>query len=466
MARLPDAAQSPFQSSYRPRRGARDAAKQLGGDVSVVAGLPGASADQLSVSVARAPRRPPAQPPSGHVLRVERKRGAIWYAKYRLPDGRQVQKKLGPAWTERGRPPAGYFTKRLAEDWLRDVLHQARRGTLVGMVATGATFADAVAEFLRHAEQDRQLKPSTLRGYRSIMNAHLLPAFGGRRVEQITSADIEQWRAGLCAVDGPRSRGRADGGSATGSEAVSQLPRPLTNNSKNHIMVLLHGVFARACKVWGLPVNPVSAVERHPARLSGDIEVFSPEEVWALVRAAESEQDGALFLTAAFTGLRLGELIALRWRDVDFSGSVVRVRASWSVVALTTPKSGKVRSVPLAPEVAQALAKLSQRELFAGEDDLVFAGATGSYLDDSALRRRYKRALKGASLSQLRFHDLRHTFGTRMIAKADIRRVQEWMGHADIQTTMRYLHYAPREEDARLVAEAFAVDTVEAVAGT
>jgi integrase len=57
----------------------------------------------------------------------------------------------------------------------------------------------------------------------------------------------------------------------------------------------------------------------------------------------------------------------------------------------------------------------------------------------------------------LRFHDLRHTFGTRMIAKADIRRVQEWMGHADVQTTMKYLHYAPRAEDAQLVAEAFRI---------
>jgi hypothetical protein len=60
----------------------------------------------------------------------------------------------------------------------------------------------------------------------------------------------------------------------------------------------------------------------------------------------------------------------------------------------------------------------------------------------------------------LRFHDLRHTFGTRMIAKADIRRVQEWMGHADVQTTMKYLHYAPRADDARLVAEAFAEEPI------
>ena len=93
-----------------------------------------------------------------------------------------------------------------------------------------------------------------------------------------------------------------------------------------------------------------------------------------------------------------------------------------------------------------------------GEDELVFAAAAGSFLDGSALRRRYKSALQRAELRPLRFHDLRHTFGTRMIAKADIRRVQEWMGHADIQTTMRYLHYAPRAEDARLVAEAFQVE--------
>jgi integrase len=394
------------------------------------------------------------------VFRVERTRGAVWYAKYRLPDGRQVQKKIGPAWSERGRPPAGYYTKRLAEDWLRDVMDQARRGTLPGLVRTGATFADAVAEFMRYAEQERQLKPSTLRGYHSILNAHLLPAFGDRPIEEITSDEIEQWRANLSRLDGARSKGADDGAIVAGSADLT-VARPLSSNSKNHIMVLLHGIFVRACKVYKLPLNPVASVERHPARISGDIEVFSPEEVWGLVRAAESDQDGALFLTAAFTGLRLGELVALRWRDIDFTGSVVRVRASWSVGALTAPKSGKVRSVPLAPEVAQALAKLSQREEFAGEDDLVFPGATGSYMDDSRLRRRYKNALKKACLRQLRFHDLRHTFGTRMIAKADIRRVQEWMGHADIQTTMRYLHYAPREEDARLVAEAFAVTAAD-----
>lgn len=115
--------------------------------------------------------------PTGHVFRVERARGPVWYAKYRLADGRQVQKKLGPAWSERGRPLAGYFTKRQAEAWLRDVLDEARRGTLPGMVRSGATFADAAAEWLRFVAEDRERKPSTVKDYRSVLNAHLLPAF-------------------------------------------------------------------------------------------------------------------------------------------------------------------------------------------------------------------------------------------------------------------------------------------------
>ena len=153
----------------------------------------------------------------------------------------------------------------------------------------------------------------------------------------------------------------------------------------------------------------------------------------------------------------MGELLALHWRDVDFTGATIRVRASYAGGQLTTPKSGKVRAVPMAPDVASALAQLSRREDWLGDDDLVFVGEAGGYVDGSALRRRYKAALGRAGLRPLRFHDLRHTFGTRMIAKADIRRVQEWMGHSDVQTTMKYLHYAPREEDARLVAEAFAL---------
>src|SRR4051794_12035172 len=112
----------------------------------------------------------------------------------------------------------------------------------------------------------------------------------------------------------------------------------------------------------------------------------------------------------------------------------------------------------MAPKVAETLARLGQREFCTGADDLVFLGITGGYLDGSALSKRYHAALQRAALRPLRFHDLRHTFGTRVIGVADIRRVQEWMGHANVQTTMQYLHYVPRPQDAALVGKAFDQD--------
>jgi integrase len=370
-------------------------------------------------------------PVSGHVYRFEGQRRPTWRAKYRLPDGRQIKKTIGPAWTERGRPRAGYYTKRGAEAWLRDVLDQVRDGTLPGMVRTGVTFADACDEYLRYVEFDLDRKPSTLCDYRSIIRAHLEPAFGALRLEDVSAEGVEAWKATLT----------------------------VGNRTKIKILTVLNGVLTRARRVHKLRCNPMADVEKPRHRTSTAIEVFSPEEVWALVRAAESEQDGAIFLTAAFTGLRRGELIALRWRDVDFAASRVRVCGSFAGGRLTTPKSGKVRSLPMAPDVARTLAGLAERERWSGDDDLVFPGVAGSYLDASALSRRCKAALERAALRRLRFHDLRHTFGTRMIAKADIRRVQEWMGHADVATTMRYLHYVERSDEVALVADAFAVES-------
>src|SRR3989454_7071210 len=81
---------------------------------------------------------PSFRPPSGHVFRLDRARGPVWYAKYRLPDGRQVQRKLGPAWTERGRPQDGHLTKRLAERELRRILTEADNG-LTQVTGTAVT---------------------------------------------------------------------------------------------------------------------------------------------------------------------------------------------------------------------------------------------------------------------------------------------------------------------------------------
>jgi integrase len=370
------------------------------------------------------------RPISGHVFRVEGKRGAVWYAKYRLPDGRQVQKRLGPAWTQRGRPPADHFTKRTAEIWLRDTLDAARRGTLPGMVRTGATFADAAAEWLRYVEHERACKPSTLDDYRQMVG-RLNSAFGDTLIESITRQDLERWK----------------------SEATAE--RPISNRTLQKYLVVLNGIFKRAMRVWGLPSNPAAEVERPRLIRAAHIDVFSREEILALVRAAESEQDAAIYLTAAFTGLRQGELLALRWRDVDFELELVRVRRNFTHGREGTPKSGRERAVPMMAEVAQALAQLSERERFTAPEDLVYCSALGGHLSAKHLALRYRKALDRAALRRLRFHDLRHTFGTHAIRAADPREVMEWMGHADLKTTQIYLAYKPKGDAARRLSEAF-----------
>lgn len=374
---------------------------------------------------------------SGHVYRHEGKRGPVWRAKLRLPGGRHVHRRVGPAWTSRGRTPTGYYTRQTAEVWLRDTLQQASAGTLPGLVKTGRTVDALADEYLAHLERDRQVKPSTLRDYKSVLKRHIRPGFGALPPEDVTAEHVERWQQQLTAPSGA----------------------PLSNRTRVKVLTLLHGLMGYAAKRYKLPGNPVAEVEKPRTHAAAGIDVLSVEEVHALVRAAASVQDAAVYLTAALTGLRRGELIALRWRHVDFDASSLRVVESYAGETRTAPKSGQGRTVPLAPEVAQTLAKLGQRATHTAPDDLVFVGPSGSYLDGSALRRRYKEALKAAGLRDLRFHDLRHTFGTRCAsAGVDLWRVQHWLGHANQKTTAIYAHYAPRATDAALIAGAFAGD--------
>ncbi len=110
--------------------------------------------------------------------------------------------------------------------------------------------------------------------------------------------------------------------------------------------------------------------------------------------------------------------------------------------------------------VATVLARLGQRDHKTGEDDLVFLGERGAYLDGSALRRRYLAAQQSAGLRPIRFHDLRHTFGTLAARGAEsLVEVQAWMGHAEIRTTQRYTHYREQAGAARRLERAFGADT-------
>jgi integrase len=236
---------------------------------------------------------------------------------------------------------------------------------------------------------------------------------------------------------------------------------------------------------FNLPRNPVADTEKRRESGPANIDTFEPEELAAIARAAAEgahripvnrkadpqavaerarmdQQDSALYMVAALTGLRQGELRALRWRHVDFSGQKITVEQAVSGKQVTTPKSGKIRTVPLADEAARQLDALSQRRDFTRRDDFVFCNLDGGILDPSALRRRFNSAQKAAGVRRRRFHDLRHTFGSRAVRTFNVVEVQALMGHSTLAVTQRYLHAKPRPDDAARIGQAFAPDPITA----
>lgn len=396
---------------------------------------------------------------SGHVYLREGKLRDVWYAKWRDQSG-QHQRRLGPAWTGKGAPIPGTFRRREAQAALEEILVQARRGAR-RQERTGVTFADVAEAWFERGRFERDWSASTQVDYRSVLDAHLLRAFGDRRIESITSEQLQAWRDKF-------ARETADDGS----------PRR-SRKTVNKIVVQMHAIFEHAIEHHGLVVNPVARVKRlresnDPARF----DFFSPQEIDLLVataaagrhrdparpavseveqalRALEDEQDAAIYMTAAMAGLRRGELLALRWADIDFEHSSIRVYEGYSANTTGKTKSRKSRTVPMVDKVAERLVQVRARGFMTAKTNLVFVSRERTNVDGSALRRRYIATLDAAGLRRLRFHDLRHTFGSLAINVASIVQVQAWMGHADIKTTMRYLHHKSRADDARLLSAAF-----------
>jgi integrase len=227
----------------------------------------------------------------------------------------------------------------------------------------------------------------------------------------------------------------------------------------------MHSVFELGMRMGWCERNPVKLADR-PVIKSTETRIKfldQPELEKLLALPFPDDAFGSieptLYLTAAMTGLRQGELIGLRWRDVDFAARKVRVVSPYVRGEFNDPKSeDSGRSVPLAKRVADALTELRERSLYPADGDLVFGHAeTGHPLDRSKLVRRFKQALERAEVRRITFHELRHTFGTRMAANGvPLRTLQHWMGHADSKTTQIYAHYQPSEQEAEAVDRAFA----------
>lgn len=273
----------------------------------------------------------------------------------------------------------------------------------------------------------------------SDLRKHIVPFFERKDLARVTPEDIERYIA-----------------VKTRTLAVKTV--------RNHLNTM-HSVFEIGMRRRWCQTNPVKLADRPRTRKNETrIQFLDQAELDKLLATnypddAFGHIEPSIYLTAAMTGLRQGELIGLRWRDVDLSARRVRVVSPFVRGEFGDPKSeGSGRSIPLADRVASELKKHKECSAYATDEALVFCHPeTGEPLDRSKLTRRFKQATRRAEIREITYHELRHTFGTRMAAAGvPLRTLQYWMGHADSKTTQIYAHYQPAENEAEIVDRAFA----------
>jgi integrase len=389
-------------------------------------------------------------------------RDGVWYGSWRVgPERRRVSRKVGAV---RTRSCADGLTKAQAEARLRELMAQVSAEDVSprdDRRRPGALTIGELAEaYIAHAREHRGLKEgTTLKDYDSIARIHLVPFFGDRVIQRIDAALIERFATHLRTKKGQGRRGG----------------KPLSPKSVANYLGTLSTLLNFAVRKKWLASSPMSAVDlpAHKVIEQGDTPIadlrfLEPHEVKRLVEAAGEGAyhalDRALYTMAAYTGLRQGELLGLRWGRVDFERSVVHVLEGVTRGRRSSPKGKRRRAVPLAPTAAAALMELRAASSWTGDEDTVFATpSTGNPMARASFMDRYRVALECAGLvATFSFHDLRHTFGTTMARQGvPVGTIQAWMGHADLATTQLYMHYAPQSHDAAMIDAAFAGTAVQ-----
>ena len=417
----------------------------------------------------------------------QRATGPYWYGKWSR-NGQPVIRALGRAWVEsdgsggwsrkRGRPPEGVLTEAMAAERMLALVreHDAEQALLERDAderrRRGVSFRELAVEYLDWLEHVQGAKPSTLRDHRFLLaepgqayrrgrgrsRGPVMATLCDRPARDVTTREIEDLLRSV---------------SSTGV-----APRTV-----NKVRQLVCAIFSYGMRpsTYGLASNPALHADRRREPERGPLAFYSPQQIEELARALasgahrdasraplspeevdararEDVQDAELVRLAAYAGLRRGELVALRWRDVDFAGRKITVRRALSGdTELRSTKSRRAREVPLPDQAAAALDRLSRRDEFTGPDEYVFVNRVGRRIDPSALRRRFERARDAALLEPLRFHDLRHTYGSLLVAGGiDLASVKAAMGHSRITTTERYLHARPAGELADRFTRALA----------
>jgi integrase len=380
----------------------------------------------------------------GSVIVYAGKRGKTFGVRYRDADGRRVSETLG---SER----EGWDKKRAAEALEERRVEVRKDGRRKLAPFTFAAFADEWVKNYRPGDPEQGgLKRSTREGYESIVEKHLVPELGRLQLAAIGVPELERYIA--------RKREQGLG------------PRTI-----NRHLNLLHSLFKAGERRGLVRSNPSAAVVR-PSEPRRRWRILTPVEIGRVERAfaelvdqadedeerAWCEQARVVFLTVVSAGLRRGEVLGLRWRDValaDPAGATLRVRETWVRGGPDTPKSAKSERTFAIGRLAAELFDHRGRTAYIGEDERVFCNpSTGGPLDPKRYAATFRAALKRAKVDDYvrPFHDGRHTNITNAAAAGvSPAALMARAGHSDFATTQLYIDLAGEtfREEAELADE-------------
>ncbi len=410
-----------------------------------------------------------------------RKHRGNWVADYRDQFGKRHR--------ERPEGPFANMTlqRRTAQALLKKRLDEVDRGSF-GPQSKNLPFAKVADQYL---DSKVSIRPSTRRSYGGLIELYLKPYFGSWKIHQISATDIERFRNALTTdlpapIEDAFIRRDIEARPALSKARAKQR----VNRKKpgirtiNKTLTLLVMIFNYAARHRWLEFNPAEHVEKLKVPLSLDADsidsnILTPDEIVKLLAAAEPprrNRDGSLrtnnyrllIKTAIFTGIRSGEIRGLQWGDIDWNSSQIHVRRSWKEGAFHEPKTqASLRRIGL-PEIL--LTDLREWRLACpkGEFDLVFPNLAGRPMSGTnLLQRGFYPALRRAGLRKIRFHDLRHTFASLLIAGGeDVVRVSRLLGHASPAITLKvYAHMLPNAcygDSERLAMLVYGAESVHA----
>lgn len=327
-------------------------------------------------------------------------------------------------------------TKREAEKEMARLVTELEKGTYIepGKISLG----EYLLWWLDQHSTGKNLAPKTIVSYRQLITLHLIPALGNIPLSKLQPMHIQQY---------------------VNKALQNKSPRTVA-----YSLAVLKQALKHAVQKWRLmPYNPADAVER-PSYRRIKFQALNIEEVEAFMALAKEHQDYPIIYTALYTGMRQGELLGLRWDDVDLTRGIIKVQrtAQWVTGLGRIEKAPKTeagrREVDLPATVISLFREIKKQQLenrlFMAdkyqENNLIFCQENGKAIDNSNLTRRFRRLADANGYEDLRFHDLRHTHASLMLAAGEqLHVVQQRLGHEKPSTTADiYGHAIPGQQRA------------------